>query len=51
MGALWRGGYVQQNVWAWQEGLNPSDSRLRNVTLYQSGGMETCSWCQGSGLR
>lgn len=51
VGALWRGGYVQQNVWAWQEGLNPSDNRLRNVTLHQSGGMETCNWCEGTGLR
>ena len=51
VGALWRGGYVQQNVWAWQEGLNPSDNRLRNVTLHQSGGMATCNWCEGTGLR
>lgn len=51
VGSLWRGGYVQQNVWAWQEGLNPSDARLRNVTLHQSGGMETCNWCNGSGMR
>ncbi|MBL8753033.1 MAG: hypothetical protein JNK15_06985 [Planctomycetes bacterium] len=51
VGSLWRGGFVQQNVWVWQEGLNPSDSRLRNVTLHQSGGMETCTWCNGTGRR
>lgn len=51
VGSLWRGGYVQQNVWAWQEGLNPSDGRLRNITLHQSGGMESCNWCNGTGQR
>jgi hypothetical protein len=51
VGSRWRGGYLQQNVWVWQEGLHPGDRRLRNVTLYESGNMETCNWCNGTGRR
>ncbi|MEQ1633471.1 MAG: hypothetical protein ABL997_13930 [Planctomycetota bacterium] len=51
VGQIYRGGYVQQNVSGWQSGLNASDSREVVGTLHRSGGMDVCSWCNGTGRR